>query len=63
MKHTKVVYAIISMRQPFQAWNVTSSPEARILTLQRKPVGFILAMWSAIGARPRALLDQRSSDF
>jgi hypothetical protein len=34
----------ITMRQQFQAWNVTSPPVERILMLQRKPVGGILAV-------------------
>jgi hypothetical protein len=34
----------ITMQQQLQAWNVTSSPEERILTLQRKPVGGIVAV-------------------
>jgi hypothetical protein len=34
----------ITMQQQIQAWNVTSPPEERILTLQRKPVGGILAV-------------------
>jgi hypothetical protein len=34
----------ITMQQQFQAWNVASPPVERILTLQRKPVGGIIAV-------------------